>query len=198
MPTDLFIRIRFSILLAVGWLSTPQSTCALGIVRRIWILSTVNRIAVPIVIYCLYLLVGPWSVVEVVDGHIGYVFFHGIHLNSGGYIPNALSCLYGFFQLMMCQLPMIFIFATLINRRYCKYMGIERKSKSSPLMQRLKHAPFIVITVVEILLAIVFTTDYGLVALLLSPFRTWSVVMNSVLWWLAKNIPFTSLRFVLL
>lgn len=129
------------------------------------------------------------------DGHIGYVFFHGIYLN-GAYIPNALSSLYGFFQLMLCQFPMTFIFATLVNRRYCKYMGIERNTKSSPLLRKLSHAPFFSIIFVEIILAIVFGTDYGLVALLLSPFRTWSVIMNIVLWCLARNIPYESLRFV--
>lgn len=133
-------------------------------------------------------------ILEVVDGHIGYVFFHGIYLN-GGYIPNALSCLYGFFQLILCQLPMTFIFATLVNKRYCKYVGIQRKSKSSALLRKLSHAPFFIIISVEILLAIVFGTDYGMVALLLSPFRTWSVIMNVVLWCLAKNIPYESLRF---
>lgn len=167
---------------------------ALGIVRRLWILSTINRIVFPIVIYCLYLAVGPWSIVEVVDGHMGYVFFHGIYLNNGGYIPNALSCLYGFFQLMLCQLPMTFIVATLVNKRYCKYMGIQRKTKSSALFRKFIHAPFVVITLVEIILAIVFATDYGLVALLLSPFRTWSVIMNIVLWLMARNIPYESLR----
>lgn len=178
----------------VRWLSKPRSTCSFWLVRRLWILSTINRIFFPIVLYCLYLTVGPWSIVEVVDGHLGYVFFHGIYLN-GGYIPNALSCLYGFFQLMLCQLPMTFIFATLVNRRYCKYMGIQRKPKnSSLLLRKLSHVPFFVIILVEIILAIVFGTDYGIVALLLSPFRTWSVVMNVVLWFMAKNIPYESLR----
>lgn len=177
-------------------MSRPRSNCSfsLGLVRRLWILSTINRIFFPIIIYCLYLVVGPWSIVEVVDGHIGYVFFHGIYLN-GGYIPNALSSLYGFFQLMLCQLPMTFIFATLVNKRYCKYMGIQRKSQSSPLMRRLAHAPFYIIILVEIVLGIVFATDYGLIALLLSPFRAWSVIMNIVLWYLAKHITYESLRF---
>lgn len=190
------ITLRTRIFSPVGWLSKPCATChfSMGLVRRLWILSTINRIIFPIVIYCLYLVVGPWSIVEVVDGHIGYVFFHGIYLN-GGYIPNALSCLYGFFQLMLCQLPMTFIFATLVNKRYCKYMGIERKTKSSLLLRKLSHAPFFIIIFVEIVLTIVFGTDYGLVALLLSPFRTWSVIMNIILWCLAKNIPYESLRF---
>lgn len=181
----------------VGWLAKPRNicNCSLGLIRRLWILSTINRITVPVVLYCLYLVIGPWSIVEVVDGHIGYVFFHGIYLN-GAYIPNALSSLYGFFQLVLCQLPLNFIFATLVNKRYCKYMGIQRKSKSSLLLKKLSHAPFVIIISVEILLAIVFCTDYGIVALLLSPFRAWSVIMNIVLWCLAKNIPYESLRFV--
>lgn len=132
--------------------------------------------------------------VEVVDGHIGYVFFHGIYLN-GGYLPNALSCFYGFFQLMLCQLPMNFIFATLINRRYCRYVGIQRNTKTTSLSKKLAHAPFFIIISIEIILAGVFANDYGIVALLLSPFRTWSVIMNLILWYLAKNIPDECLRF---
>lgn len=180
----------------VGWLSKPRATCpfSLGLVRRFWILSTINRITFPIVFYCLYLLVGPWSIVEVVDGHTGFVFFHGIYIN-GGYVPNSLSCLYGFFQLMLCQLPMIFIFSTLVNKRYCKYVGIHRNSKSTSLMRKLSHAPFFIIILIEVILAIVFASDYGIIALLLSPFRTWSVVMNIILWYLAKNIPDECLRF---
>ncbi|XP_037042036.1 transmembrane protein 62-like [Bradysia coprophila] len=184
-----FFRV-WHILTQVGWTSRPR---AVGIVRRLWILSTINRITIPIIIYCLYLAVGPWSIVEVVDGHTGYVFYHGIYLNNG-YIPNALSCLYGFFQLMLCQLPMTFIFATLVNRRYCKYMGIKRTSTGSTLWGKITHAPFVIIVLVEIVLAVVFAIDYGFVALLLSPFRMWSVIMNVVLWCLAKNIPYESLR----
>ncbi|KAJ6645818.1 Transmembrane protein [Pseudolycoriella hygida] len=188
----LFFRVWHQLVL-VGWLPRPQSTCCLGLIRRLWILSTINRISFPIVLYCLYLVVGPWSIVEVVDGHIGYVFFHGIYLNDG-YIPNALSSLYGFFQLMLCQLPLTFIFATLVNKRYCKYMGVHRESKSSPLMRKLRHAPFFIIILVELVLTVVFGTDYGIVALLLSPFRTWSVIMNITLWYMAKNISYESLR----
>lgn len=85
-------------------------------VQKMWILSTVDRLAIPIVSYSFYLIIGPWCFVEVIDGHMGVVFVWGIFVN-GSFIPGTLQYLYGFCQLMLCQFALINVFANNTYKR---------------------------------------------------------------------------------
>lgn len=168
----------------------PRSLC-----RRFWIMSSINRIFFPVVCYCFYLTVGPWSIGEVIDGHMGIIFSWGIYVN-GGYLPGSLTYLYGFFQLLLCQFPLICIFANCVDTRYRQYVGLAEPAKGY-CGRKCLHAPFFIIIAVEVILAIFFWNAYGTLAFLLGPFRTWSVVMNAVLWHVARNIPDNCLRLAL-
>lgn len=172
-----------------------------SVCRRFWILSSVNRLCVPIVVYCLYLTVGPWSFGEVIDGHFGIVFSWGIYVN-GGYVPSSLTYLYGSFQLALCQLPLIFIFANMVDERYRqKYFVAEVEEERRSLSQRwlnryCRHAPFVMIVGIEVVLALLFWHMYGMLAFCIGPFRTWSLVMNIALWFVANTLPDKCYRYV--
>lgn len=177
------------ILTSSGRLNRPKINCRYprSLFRRFWLLSTVDRIFLPLIGYCFYLTVGPWSIGEVIDNHMGIIFSWGIYVN-GGYLPGSLTYLYGFFQLLLCQFPLICIFAKCVEVRFSRYVGIPEKQKSN-FSRRMEHAPFIMIIAIEIVLAIFFWNAYGTLAFILGPFRTWSVIMHCVLWYMARNIP---------
>lgn len=84
--------------------------------KKIWMLATVDAIFYPMVLYVLYLTVGPWAFGEVIDGHFGVVFVWGVLVN-GVLLPGTLNYIHGFWQLLICQFPLINIIASNVRRR---------------------------------------------------------------------------------
>lgn len=160
--------------------------------RRYWFLSTINTLTLPLIVYIVFLCVGPWAYGEVVDGHWGWIFAWGIYVN-GGYLPGSLTYLYGFFQLVMCQLPLMCIFGQCVDERYRRLVGVPEKMRNG-WTRRCAHVPFALIVAVEVVLAVFFWNAYGPLAFVCGPFRTWSVVLHVVLWWIARRVPDESIR----
>lgn len=158
-------------------------------IQKLWILSSLDRIFMPIIIYCVYIAIGPWSFGDVIDNFWSVVFVWGIFVNNS-YIPGTLTYLYGFFQLMFCTFPLIFVYANSIRNRYLTIHGEKRKTN---IIKYFKYLPFIVIIGIEIVLAIIFWWAYGTVAFVVGPFRTWSVILHITLFYLAENVPEKSL-----
>ncbi|KAJ4435764.1 hypothetical protein ANN_18383, partial [Periplaneta americana] len=167
-------------------------------VRKLWILSTVDRLFYPLVVYPLYLTVGPWSIGEVIEGHTGIIFAWGTIIN-GAYLPGSFTYAYGFLQVCisylkfqilerMCtfQLPLTLILAQSVEHRYRSHL----MGKSSSLLDRLcQHLPFVVILTLQMAFAYFFWLAYGTMAFLLGPLRTWSVLLGMALWYQATNLP---------
>lgn len=161
-------------------------------IKRIWILSTLDWFFFLIVAYCLYLTVGPWSFGEVIDNHFSVVFVWGVLVN-GALLPGSLNYLQGFFQLIICQLPLINIYAGNVYRKFRsrKY----EDDREVGLCHKLKrHLPFTIIMTVEIFLSSIFFYEYGTLAFLIAPMRTWANVMNIYLYYKTLNLPETDLR----
>lgn len=177
-----------------GKLKLPRirSKCLKNIIRNLWILSSIDRLFIPLICYFLYISIGPWAIGEVIDGYVGIIFVWGIFVNNS-FLPGSLTYLYGFFQLIFCQLPLIFIYASEISKRLNELNGIkqsESKSKFKTQMKRyFNHLPFIFVITVEIILAFFFWWAYGILAFIVGPFRTWSVIFNILLWYFAVSIP---------
>lgn len=169
-----------------------RTYCCRGWIRKMWILSTVDRLVFPIIGYCLYLTCGPWSFGEVIDGHVGIVFVWGIFVN-GSFLPGTLTYFYGFFQLMFCQFPLIVIYANNVHKRLNRGPSSAEK-KLNFLASTWQNLPFILIMMVELLLALIFWNAYGTLAFIITPLRTWSIVLNLLLWYQSKNLPEKCLR----
>lgn len=160
------------------------------VIRKYWILSTINRLFWPIILYWLYLSLGPWAIAEVIDGHYGIIFVWGVYLD-GNVMPGSFTYLYAAFQLLLCQFPLTTIFAACAEKRYLIYIGKHRTKKNASIraLPRFSQAPFFFILAVELLLSIFFGMAYGAVAFFIGPFRTWSVILNFLLWYMSRNIP---------
>lgn len=184
--------------IAADRVRAPRIPCrgkAMPLTQKLWVLSSVDRLFWPVLIYGLYLAVGPWSIGEVVDGHMGIVFLWGIFVN-GNFLPGSLTYLHGFLQLLLCQVPLLFIYSNCVEVRYYQFIGVRAENHQVPWCswRRLSNAAFYFIISVEIILAIIFWNSYGTLAFLIGPFRTWSVVLNAALWYSARNIPDHCLR----
>lgn len=156
------------------------------IVRKLWILSSIDRIFWPLIIYPIYLTVGPWSIGYIVENHIGAIFAWGIYVD-GKFLPGSFTYAYGFIQLLTFQIPLTFILAHGVDYRFqnlVKKPGIVSWCSKISL-----HLPFMFLLSIQILMAYFFWLAYGTLAFLIGPLRTWSVFIAIILWYLTLSLP---------
>ncbi|XP_067009565.1 transmembrane protein 62 isoform X2 [Anabrus simplex] len=157
-------------------------------IRKLWVLSTVDRIFYPLVLYPLYLTVGPWSIGEVIEGYTGIIFAWGIIIN-GAYLPGSFTYAYGFLQMIAFQFPLTLCLAHYLDYRLRNQPAV----RSSPRYICL-HLPFLAVVVLQMMFAYSFWLAYGTMAFILGPLRTWSVVLAIILWYQACTLPDKCLR----
>lgn len=176
-------------------------------VRRYWLFSSVDRLFYPLMLFYVVILVAPWMVGEVIDGHTGWVFLWGIFV-KGTFLPGTLSYLYGFNQLLLCQAPLLMVYGAMVEHK-CRSFELGAKvstqpSQPPPIMMNKKekthfqafwpHLPFTLIIIVELVLAVFYLLAYGAVSFLLCPLRTWSVAVHIYLFHQAYTLKEESLR----
>ncbi|CAK1540627.1 unnamed protein product [Leptosia nina] len=155
--------------------------CGRQILRRVWLLSKIDRIFYPIVLYALYLPFGPWAIGELIDGYIGTIFAWGIVI-KGTFLPEPFTYMYGSVQMMFVQIPLIFVLAHCLETRLLN-------QNVSVLRRLIKNIPFIFLLTIQLLLAYFFWLEYGTLSFLTSPLRTWSVGLSTVLWYKTLTLP---------
>lgn len=151
------------------------------ILRRVWLLSKIDRVFYPIVLYAVYLPLGPWAIGELIDEYIGVIFAWGI-LIKGSLVPEPLTYMYGSVQLMFVQIPLIFVLANVLEIRL---MGQNLRS----YQKLIKNLPFIFLLSIQSSLAYYFWLEYGTMAFLFGPLRTWSVALSILLWYKTLTLP---------
>lgn len=165
---------------------------SMSIVQHYWILASVDRIFWPVVLYIFYLACGPWVYCELADGHYGFVFASGIYLD-GAFLPGSLTFFYGCAQLLLCEFPLIWVYTRCLAKRYNQVIGMPVKNHRG-WSKNFSQILFYLIIIIEIALSIFFCILYGVSAFFLGIYRTWSVVLNIWLYYLAQRVPEHSLR----
>ncbi|CAG4974087.1 unnamed protein product [Parnassius apollo] len=151
------------------------------ILRRIWLLTKIDRIFYPLILYALYIPFGPWIIGELIDGYIGVVFAWGI-LIKGSYLPEPFTYMYGSVQLLFVHIPLVFVLA------YCLEMRLFGQNIRG-MKRLLKNLPFVFLLSIQLLLAYFYWLEYGTMAFLFGPLRTWSVFLNILLWYKTLTLP---------
>lgn len=162
--------------------------------QHYWILASVNRIFWPVILYCIYLIFGPWSFSDIADGHYGFVFAYVVYVD-GTFLPGSLTFFYGAVELLLCQLPLIWVFARCLAKRYCQVTGMPVKCYRGCL-HKFSKILFYVIVFIEIVISIFNGLWYGPAAFFLGIFGLgmWSIILNIALFYLARNVPDHALR----
>lgn len=134
---------------------------------------------------------------EIVDGRYGVVFVWGIFID-GVFLPGSLTYFYGFSQILLCQCPLNWIYSKCLAKRYYQAIGMPTKNHRGwwCCPRKFSQAAFYFIITIEIALSVFFGILYGAVAFILGVFRTWSVLMNIYLYYLACNAPDDALRYM--
>lgn len=167
----------------------------MSLFQQFWILASVNRIFWPVILYCVYLTFGPWIISEMIDNHFGVVLMWGNYV-EGTLVAGGLTYIFGFIQLLCCQFPLNWIYSKCVAKRYYQTIGMPAKHYRRRWCSLRFVAPalFYFIIIIEILVAIFFGIFYGVAGFFLGVFRTWSVVMNIILYYLANKTPDNALR----
>lgn len=189
-------QLKFSTI-SVGFMRRKRNNwrSSMSLLQQFWILTSVDRIFWPIILYCIYLTFGPWMVSEVIDGNYGAVFLWGTYVD-GRLLLGGFTYIIGFIQLLFCQFPLNWIYSKCLAIRFNQLIGMPTKHyrKRCCSLRIVSSVVFYFIITIEILLSIFFGIFYGVVGFFLGVFRTWSVVMNIILYYLAKNVPDNALR----
>lgn len=157
--------------------------------RKLWIVANIDRFFIPLVLYPLYLAFGPWSVGEIIEGHIGVIFAWGLFVR-GTYLPGSFTYAYGYFQLITFEIPLILVLAHHLDKRLHKVHHTTPCSKTEKILCKIwKEFPFIVLLSMQVIFAFSFWLSYGTLALILGPLRTWPLVMGFYLWRQVHTLP---------
>ncbi|XP_015586433.1 transmembrane protein 62 [Cephus cinctus] len=161
-------------------------------VRKLWILSSIDRLFFPVILYALYLTIGPWVIGEIIDNHTGMIFAWGIFVGNS-YLPGSLTYAYGFFQLFSFHLPLVLILAHRVDQRL---QIIEKPARKPISFLRIlwRHIPFLILITMQISMAYSFWLAYGTLATILGALRTWSIVLAIFLWYQANAMPQSCMR----
>lgn len=155
-------------------------------ILRFWLLTKIDKVFYPLVIYAVYIPFGPWAIGELIDGHIGAIFAWGI-LIKGVFLPEPFTYMYGSVQLMFVQIPLIFVLAYTLETKlaHCNLKGFKGI---------IRNLPFIVLLSIQLLLAYYFWLEYGTLSFVLSPLRTWSIFLSITLWYKILTLPHEYIR----
>ncbi|XP_023933430.1 transmembrane protein 62 [Lingula anatina] len=158
------------------------------ILRRIYYVSVYNNTFYPLVIYIVYITIGPWFIGHVLDGHVGLCFLFGIYVN-GTLIPSNLTYVYGFFQILMFVIPLILYTGWCIQHHLRNLKKDKAMDKPTCKNYIKDHWSFLLIVFLQVWFAYGgFFKAYGTMAFLLGPFRTWSAVLAIYLHRNALNV----------
>ncbi|XP_062503403.1 transmembrane protein 62-like [Corticium candelabrum] len=157
---------------ASSWIqSKKQDTLA----DRYIIVASKNSLFYPHVMYAFYLALGPWFVGEIVTDHWGIVFAYGIYV-AGHFLPEGLTFIYAFIQLLFVNLALLWYTSSLMNSRHVRTTASGLFKFTSLLMRE----SILVWTVVyQCWCAYTVFTAYGIWAILISPGCTWSLLFTA-------------------
>ena len=162
-----------------------------SVVRKIWLFTSVDVVFWPIVIYLLYLPIGPWLVGELLDGVYGVVFAWGTFV-YGSFLPGSLSYAYGFIFVLTFFIPLIIGLGLCIDCKVHSLFLVHRQPNFIFLCS--KNLSLVFTLSLQAYLSYIMFLAYGWSCVAFSPIRSWAVVFGAALWVQTERLPAYKLR----
>ncbi|KAK3092914.1 hypothetical protein FSP39_008820 [Pinctada imbricata] len=156
-------------------------------IKRVWYVTRQQSTFYLLLGFMIYIWLGPWFVAEIIEGHVGVVFIWGMYV-SGTFIPGSLTYIYGVFQIIIFNVPILLFLGYMIHYNS---VSVETKQKAPSKWRKYRHIyiPFCAQVLLQTYVAITeFPKAYGTRAFLLGPVRTGSVILAFVLFYLNKDV----------
>lgn len=203
--TDFFTlgRVLFSvffgiIVLGLGFLRRCDPAACKGFLcgvlgrwwKRLVLLAHTDDLFYPLFSFGVYTGIGPWVVGEMMRGHLGALFVHGMYLKQH-WIPGSLTYYYGIMQLVLFNLPLTLYLAYFVELNNPTVSKDAPETRPQPLLGRLMSLPkkslghfvFVMMLLWQASSCYNLRYTYGLMAFLLSPAKTWSLILSLYLFW---------------
>ncbi|NXW62996.1 TMM62 protein, partial [Eurystomus gularis] len=157
------------------------------------VFSKTNTFYYSVLVLNLYTILGPWFVGELVDGQLGACFSFGVFV-GGSFFQGSLTFVVGILQMLFFNLPLMAYLC------WCLLLRCQGHSFCSHLrhVQRLKavlvHLAMALLLAWQAYSCYFLQRTYGTLAFLLSPMRTWLVVLTSALIYKTWTLKSSELR----
>ncbi|XP_036149395.1 transmembrane protein 62 [Monomorium pharaonis] len=159
--------------------------------RKLWILSAVDKVFFVLLLYTLYFTIGPWTVGEIIEDHIGVIFVWGTFIGNM-YLPGGLTYAYGFLQLICFHVPLTLTLAHHVDRRLREVECSSRAVSKFRMIWR--FLPILILIFLQFVMGYILYLEYGTTAILLCPLRTGSVIVAIALYYYIATMPVSCLR----
>ncbi|KAE9538549.1 hypothetical protein AGLY_005648 [Aphis glycines] len=160
--------------------------------RKMILLSSVNRIFYTMLLFYIYLCIGPWAIGELVTDLIGWVFPWGIYV-KGKLIKDSFIYAYGFGQILTFQLPLNFILSHRLDKRMQSLPNTQYTFITSPFIY--VDMIFFFLIIWQIVCCLWFFGAYGWIATIFGPLKTWSIFIALWLWNEIRKITINEIRY---
>lgn len=169
-----------------------KNTFAHRWLRRMWILSNIDSLFYPMVLYPLYISIGPWALAELLDGEYGIIFIWGIFVRNT-YVPATFTYGYAFMQLFLFHGPLVTYTAYALDKRFFRLLqrtptiNYENKVLTS-LKASSGHFPYVLLLISQIIIGYTFYLAYGVLAIITGPVRVWPIALVCWLWYQSNSV----------
>ncbi|XP_065212038.1 transmembrane protein 62-like [Planococcus citri] len=155
--------------------------------QKFCVISHLKRFFYPLLIFPIYILLGPWAIVYMLDNKIGVLLSWGIFIDGKYEPPSWLLNGLGLKQILV-HLFLIIHFSNeihkrLLNKRSC--FSISKSTSKNYLCIAWDNSFFVFILMVQIIQIILFCMYIGISTLFIGPLTSWWLIMAI---WLKRDI----------
>ena len=153
-------------------------TCCL--VRKLMLVVSHNVILISMMLFILYMAVGPWVIGSMIEGRLGAVFAWGVVVDST-MIRSQVPFAYYFVHFGLIHPVMVVAVGHLLDFRYGQAIG----RSLTWLTHAMVTASLLLMTAGSLFLSFTFWIQFGVLGIFLGPLKTWSYIFYSLMFWLA-------------
>uniref|UniRef100_A0A1A8FE47 Transmembrane protein 62 n=1 Tax=Nothobranchius korthausae TaxID=1143690 RepID=A0A1A8FE47_9TELE len=176
------VLLNVSVLLASRFLQLPSGRGHFSTAcTSLHLISKMNTFYYSLLLFNLYTALGPWFIGEMVDGHSGACFAYGVFIN-GHFLEGSLTYIVGVIQMVFFNIPLTSYLCWSLHHR------CHGNSLRSHFVRPGRRWPPLAVHFLMLLLltwqaysCCFLLETYGLMAFVLSPVRTWALVLSLLL-----------------
>ena len=169
--------------------------CYLSPFAKLYLLTCVDRVFLPVISIPLYLTFGPWLIGQVIAGHYAICFVFGMWI-EGYFLPGGVSYVLGMIFILVVHIPFTFLLAHSVH---CRYKQLTRDSAAVQEGQcrRVFHWRHLFAWIwlgVHFFFTIIYADGYGAVAWITGVAHTWTLFLNAYLWYSTMDLQLSDFR----
>ena len=192
--TMLLLRLKFR---APGWqnrifVGQRRWQCCISkaccLFKRLLIVCHCDRLFYPLLIFLIYMTVGPWVVGRLVEGRLGMVFAWGVVMFENGKLPSQTTFVWYCIHFALIHPVMVVVIGQAAEWRL-------RKATSHPPPSTFTRSNviamifFLVALAASVYLSLTFWMHFGALGFFFGPLKTWSYIFYGAMIWVALTLP---------